>query len=757
MLLYSKWITFETGTDDGRKAKYGTPSPYFRKEFTISNKVKKAYVYISALGIYKLYLNGEAVSNDYFSPGWVDYFKKLPLIKYDITDKLREKNAIGVVLGDGWAVGHLGSNYAFERNGYSNRIEFTMTISIEYEDGKVEEIITDESWKASKGEIVYNDIYMGEYVDHRLSLGDFSVFGYDDQAWEQAKEAVFKFSRNLYLQEMDVEPIVTKHRLPVTEIVREGNRILYNVGQNIAGVLKCVCRGERGAQLVFRHGEILENGKLYTNNLRKAEAIDTFILSGDGTEVFRPLFTYHGFQYAEVEITGKVEIIDLVAEVMYTDLKSVGNFECSNSVVNQIFRNTFWSQRDNFMSVPTDCPQRDERLGWTGDAQIFCQTAMYNMDCERYFRKYLADVRDAQLGNGVIPCVAPVPPIEYYAYTGREAAAGWSEAVGEIPFCHYKMYGDKKVIRDNLPALKKLLDYYQADADSYRSGSYLRSGKGMYGDWLSVGAETDKDVIATLYYAHGAELAAKMCALIGDEEEQSYRELYQNIKRAFRDSYISGEGRIYSDTQSAYVIAYKFGIITKSEARENLRRKLEEDNHHLTTGFLGVKYLLPTLCDVGLEKQAYNLLTQTTFPGWGYSVVNGATTIWEHWDSNSAENLVEMNSFNHYSMGSCVEWMYEYCLGIQPDEQVGGLRKVTFCPYVDFSGKINEAEGHYDSKFGRIEMRWKRTGDAVVYGVTLPQQIDVSFDFRGYSVMEQEKTSEASGRISYRFKILQAE
>ena len=304
MLLYSKWITYETGTDNGRKAKYGTPSPYFRKEFIITKKVKKAWLFISSLGIYKLYLNGEAVSNDYFSPGWVDYFKKLPLIKYDITEMIQEENAIGVVLGDGWAIGHLGSNYAFERNGYSNRIEFTMTISIEYEDGKVEEIITDESWKASKGEIVYNDLYMGEYIDHRLSLGDFSTFGYDDHTWEQAKEPVFKFSRNLYLQEMDVEPIVTKHRLPVKEIGREDNRILYNVGQNIAGVLKCVCKGERGAKLVFRHGEILENGKLYTNNLRKAEAIDTFVLSGDGTEVFRPLFTYHGFQYAEVEITG---------------------------------------------------------------------------------------------------------------------------------------------------------------------------------------------------------------------------------------------------------------------------------------------------------------------------------------------------------------------------------------------------------------------------------------------------------------------
>ena len=752
MLLYSKWITYQTSVDHGRKAKYGTPSPYFRKEFSLTKKVKKAWIAISALGIYKLYLNGQEVSKEYFAPGWVDYFKKLPLIKYDVTQLLVQDNAIGVVLGDGWAVGHVGSNYTFERNGWSNRIEFTMTLTVLYEDGECERIQTDESWKASSGEIIYNDIYMGEYVDHRLSLGNFSEYGYDDSAWNTAQEAKFKFSRNLYLQEMDVEPIVTKHILPVEEIRREGCRILYDVKQNISGVLCCVCKGERGAKLVFRHGEILEeSGSLYTKNLRQAEATDTYILAGKETEVFRPIFTYHGFRYAEVEIIGQAEILSLQAEVMYADLKNAGSFHCSDPIVNNIFSNTLWSQRDNFMCVPTDCPQRDERLGWTGDAQIFCQTAMYNMDCSRYFRKYLDDVRESQLGNGVIPCVSPLPRIEYYAYTGREASAGWSESIAEIPWTHFKMYGDKKILKENLPALKKLLEYYRADSEAFEPGSFLRCGKMMYGDWLSVGSVTDKDVLATLYYAHAADIAAQMCAILGEEDEQYYHSLCENIKTSFRNRYLSSEGKILSDTQTAYVIAFKFGIITEEEARGNLLRKLNEDNHHLTTGFLGVKYLLPALCDLGMENEAYALLTQTTFPGWGYSVTKGATTIWEHWDSDSAENLVSMNSFNHYSMGSCVEWMYEYCLGIRPDPFCGGLREVTFCPYVDFSGKINAADGYYLCPFGRIDMSWKRNGTDVTYEVTLPQSIHASFDLGRYQVSEQVTIQTDSDSIIHRF------
>lgn len=735
MLFESKWITYKTGEYKSADDKYGNPLPYFRKTFSVKKGVKKATLFASALGVFKIYLNGAEVSNDYLSPGWVNYSKKLPFVRYDITDMLLADNAVGAVLGDGWAVGHLGSTYAFKRNGYSDRIEFTALIRVEYEDGTIEEIETDTNWKANSGAIRRSDIYMGEYTDSRLDLGDFSAYNYDDSNWDYAEESIFRFSRNLYLEEVIIPPIVVKHTFKPTLIRQRDNSFLYDVSQNISGVLRLVFKGEEGAQVVIKHGELLSEGELYTENLRKAEATDTYILSGKGEETFRPLFTFHGFRYVEITITGKAEIVDITAEAMYTDLESTGSFTCSDKIASKVYTNALWGQRDNFLNVPTDCPQRDERLGWTGDAQIFCQSAMYNMDCRKFFEKYLADVRDAQLGNGLIPAVAPVPPVGSYAYTGFDASAGWCEAIGEIPYCHYKMYGDKKIIRDNLPALKKLLDYYEVE-----SPDFYRGYVGRYGDWLSLGTPTDLSVVSTLYYARAAYLAYELCRIIGDYEEDYYKELYLNIKNKFREKFIDENGVIFSDTQSAYVIAYSFGIISLDEVKPHLVRKFEQDDDgKLTTGFLGIKFLLPTLCDIGRSDIAYHLITNTEYPGWGYSIINGATTIWERWDSYTHENGIKkgMNSFNHYSLGSCTQWMYEYCLGIRPSVNNPGFKKVKFAPCFDLSGKITSARGHYDTDFGRISVSWQRNDNTFEYSVSVPDEIECSFDFGNMKVISE--------------------
>lgn len=732
MLFESKWIYYTTGEYKSADDKYGNPSPYFRQTFILKGKVEKATLFASALGVFKIYINGHEVSNDYLSPGWVNYRKKLPFMRYDVTDMLCEKNAIGVVLGDGWAVGHLGSDYAFKRNGYSDRIEFTSILRIEYEDGTNEEISTDETWRANAGAILRSDIYMGEYIDNRLNLGNFSIFDYDDSNWDVASESIFKFSRNLYAEVVYIPPIVVKHTFKPVLINKRENTYLYDVTQNISGVLRCVFKGEKGAKVVLRHGEILSEGELYTENLRGAEATDIYILSGEGEEVFRPMFTFHGFQYAELITEGNVEILDIVAEAMYTDLKSSGSFSCDNEIVNKVYQNALWGQRDNFLNVPTDCPQRDERLGWTGDAQIFCQSAMFNMDCRRFYEKYLSDVRDEQLGNGVIPVVAPVPPVGSYSYTGYDASAGWSEAIGEIPYVHYKMYGDKRIVRDNLPALKKLLDYYQTE-----SPDYIRGYVGRYGDWLSLGKTTDLSVLSTLYYARAAYLAAKLCAVLNDYEEEYYTNLYTSIKGAFCKQFIDADGKILSDTQSAYVIAYSFGIIDKETARKHLARKFEEDDGKLTTGFLGIRFLLPALCEVGLKDIAYRLITGTEFPGWGYSVVNGATTIWERWDSYTEKDGIKkgMNSFNHYSLGSCTEWMYTHCLGICPSFDNPGCKKVRFAPYFDTTGKITKANGHYDTEHGTITVEWKKTNEHYYYDASIPSEIECEFEFAGMNVL----------------------
>ena len=748
MLFESTWITYKTGEYKSADDKYGNPAPYFRTTFSLNGPVAKATLFASALGVFKIYLNGQSIARDYLSPGWVDYKKKLPFVRYDITHLLQEHNGIGVALGDGWAIGHLGSTYAFKRNGYCDRIEFTALIRIEYADGMVEEIPADTTWKATTGAIRRSDIYMGEYVDARLDLGNYSAYDYDDSAWDQAEESIFRFSRNLYLDEVKIPPIVVKHTFKPTLIKQTGNSYLFDVSQNISGVLRCVFRGERDTKIVLRHGEVLHQGDLYVENLRKAEATDTYILAGKEQEEFRPLFTFHGFRYAEITIEGNAEILDITAEAMYTDLVSTGNFSCSDPIVTKIYQNALWSQRDNFLNVPTDCPQRDERLGWTGDAQIFCQSAMFNMDCRKFFEKYLADVRDAQLGNGVIPAVTPMPPVGIFAYTGFDASAGWCEAIGEIPYCHYKMYADKKIVRDNLPALKKLLDYYATE-----SPNYIRGYVGRYGDWLSLGTTTDLSVVSTLYYARGAYLAAELCKIIKDFEEDYYWDLYQNIRTAFRNTFIDKTGKILSDTQSAYVMAYAFGIIDRQEAAENLVRKLQEDGGKLTTGFLGVRFLLPTLCDIGRADLAYGMITSTEYPGWGYSVVNGATTIWERWNGYTKETGIHegMNSFNHYSLGSCTQWMYEYCLGIRNDIQGAGWKVAHFVPYLDPTGKITSAQGHYDTPYGKISVNWEKIETGYLYQASVPVQIECDFVFSDMTVCSsQEENGVHTFRLSWK-------
>lgn len=742
MQFHAKWIYHQTGEPAGPDAKYGNPSPYFRKAFTLCKPLIKASLTVSALGVFKVYVNGQATADDYLSPGWVDYSKKLPYITYDMTDKMTDKNAVGIVLGDGWAVGHLGSTSTFKRNGYNDRIELMAELFLEYADGTSEKIETDHTWKAHDGAIRRSDLYMGEWIDDRLSVEGFSRYSFDDSDWDEAKETEFRFSRNLYLKKSDLPLTVVKHRFIPTLLKEENNCFLYHFGQNIAGAVRCRINGDRGTKLTFRYGEMLEHGKLYTKNLRKAEATDVYILSGRKDEWFRPLFTYHGFEYMEVTVEGHAELDDIAGESMYTDLETTGDFSCSDEVVSKVFQNALWGQRDNFISVPTDCPQRDERLGWTGDAQVFCQSAMYNMDCRAFYKKYLADIRDAQLGNGAVPAVAPLPYVGYRSYTGRDAAAGWSEAIMIIPYVHYKMYGDISVIRDNLPAAERLFEYYENE-----TGGTLRDGDDMYGDWLSVTETTDKGLVANLYYAYAAFLLAEMCSLLNDPKENVYRAAYERIRADFRSRYLCSDGRLSSDTQSAYVMAYRFGLITADEAKDNLVRTVMRANCHLTTGFLGVKYLLPVLCDLGRSDLAYTVLTNRTYPGWGYSVVNGATTIWERWDSYTQENGINntsMNSFNHYSLGSCAEWMYEYCLGLRPNVKNGGLKSITLMPYFDLSGKITRANGSYKCAFGKISLSWCRDENLFHYYAFVPQKIKTNFAFPGMETVKAENDGETA-------------
>lgn len=758
MILDAYWINYETGEPKGALVRYGNPAPYFRKAFSLSGKPKRAVLRLGAMGVVKAYLNGEAVADDYMTPGFADYRKRLPIYEFDVTGRLGEKNAIGLVAGDGWAVGNMGND--MYRCNYCDRIFVMAELDVEYADGSREKIVTDDSWLATTGEILRTDNYMGEYIDRRLSLGDFSAPDYDDSAWKTVAAIAaddrfqsdrskrnyeqyvdrdcarqrFNFNRKA---ELAREPIVTvKHRLnPINSYKDKNGNTVYDFGQNMVGVVSASITAASGTRLTFRYGEMLRaDGTVYTENLRRAEATDVYVSAGGYREKFRPLFTFHGFRYMEVAADGEAEIEFVTGEVMYTDLKETGEFTCSDEVVNKLYQNIVWGQRGNFVSVPTDCPQRDERLGWTGDAQIFVGSAMFNMDCKAFYEKYMCDLRDSQYGNGAVGGIAPHVPHFDYTEEGDRLAAGWADAITVIPYEHYVMYGDKRTLYDNIGAMKAFVRFCRETSEGF-----IRPEGDNYGDWLNVGSETDKAVLNTLYFAYSASLTARACRIIGDGEEGEFAALYEDIRRAFRAKFVDGDGTIKSDTQTAYLLAYAFGAMTKEEISGHLVRKLHEADDHLVTGFLGVKFLLPVLCEIGESELCYKVLTRRSYPGWGYSVVNGATTVWERWNSYTVEHGfgdVRMNSFNHYSLGSCCEWMFRYCLGISPVESDPGFKSVLVRPFVDFSGKITSASGSYECAYGKITVRWESDGDTARYSIEIPDGVTPVYDFSAYKSAE---------------------
>ena len=760
MILDAFWINYETGEPKGALDRYGNPAPYFRKAFSLKEKPKKAVLRLGAMGVVKAYINGEAAADDYMTPGFADYRKRLPVYEFDVTDRLGVNNAIGLVAGDGWAVGYMGND--MYRNNWCDRIFVMAELIVEYADGTKEKICTDDNWLVSTGEILRTDNYMGEFIDHRLDLGDFSAPDYDDSAWktvaaitmedrfqsDKSKRnydqyvdrdcALYRFNFNRKA-ELARQPFVTvKHRLsPINSYKDKNGNTVYDFGQNMVGVVSARVTAKSGTRLTFRYGEMLRaDGTVYTENLRRAEATDVYISAGGEKEKFRPLFTFHGFRYMEVATDGEAKIEDVTGEVMYTDLKKTGEFTCSDEVVNKLYQNVVWGQRGNFLSVPTDCPQRDERLGWTGDAQIFVGSAMFNMDCKAFYEKYACDLRDSQYGNGALGGVAPHVPHFDYTEEGDRLAAGWADAITVIPYEHYVTYGDKRILTDNIGAMKAFVRFCRDTSDGL-----IRPEADNFGDWLNVGSETDKSVLNTLYFAYSASLTARACRIIGDCDEAEFAALYEDIRRAFRSAFVEADGTIKSDTQTAYLLAYAFGIATEDEIKSHLVRKIHEANDHLATGFLGVKFLLPVLCEIGESELCYKILTNRTYPGWGYSVVNGATTIWERWNSYTTEHGfgdVRMNSFNHYSFGSCCEWMFKYCLGISPVESDPGFRKVLVRPFVDFSGKLTSASGSYECAYGKIAVKWTVTGRTARYEIAMPAGVTPIYDFSAYESAKKE-------------------
>lgn len=685
------------------------PPPYLRKSFVINKPVKRAVVYATALGLYELQINGNRVGDDYFTPGWTDYTKRIYYQTYDVTNLLTKSgNTIGAILADGWYAGYVG--FGKKREHYGSKPRLFAQLEIEHTDGTRQVVATNESWKAAYGPLFEADFLMGETYDSRKEIKDWCRYWFDDTRW-----ATVALTHGIEAKIQAYPGVPVKKVLkidPKTITEPKENVYVFDMGQNYAGWVKLKVNAKAGTKIGLRFAEMLNpDGTIYTTNLRSARCTDTYICKGDGEEIWEPRFTFHGFRYVEITGYPGEPPLDTISGVVVQSATPVaGSFECSNPMVNQLYKNIVWGQRSNFIEIPTDCPQRDERLGWTGDAQIFIRTATYNMDVSAFFTKWLVDLEDAQSREGAFPDVAP------RKVAMGDGTAAWGDAGVICPYTIYKVYDDKREIEKHYDSMAKWISYLKS-----HSSDLLRPNQG-YGDWVSIASNTPKDVIGTAYFAYSTRLLSKMAAAIGrDDDAKEYEDLFEQIKAAFNKAYVSEDARIKGDTQTCYLLGLYFDLLPadkRQQAAEHLVERIKAKNWHLSTGFVGLSYLLPTLTETGHLDVAYRLLLNDTFPSWGYSIKNGATTIWERWDGWTEEKGFQdpgMNSFNHYSFGSVGRWLFGTVAGI--DTNGPGYKKIIIHP---MPGAITRASASYDSINGRIVSNWQLKNGTFMLNVVVP-------------------------------------
>src|ERR671921_736116 len=697
------------------------PSPYLRRVFPLDKPVSRARLYATARGVYELYINGNRVGNDVLAPGWTDYDRRIQYQTYDVTPLLAEgQNALGAVLGDGWFAGFVGFDPKHRGALYGPRPQLLAQLDVEYEDGTTASLATEGSWRCSTGPILFSDLLMGESYDARREMPGWAEPGFDDSGWYGVE--VEEIEGTNLVARPDEGIRVTEELETKTVTEPESGRYVFDLGRNMVGWVRLKVEGEAGTKVTLRHAEALKpDGTIYTTNLRSARATDHYMLGGEGEEVYEPRFTFHGFRYVEVTgYPGEPQPDAITGRVVHSATPPSGSFECSSSLVNKLQENIVWGQRGNFLSVPTDCPQRDERLGWMGDAQVFVRTASFNMDVAAFFEKWMADVEDAQSPEGAFPDVAPLLQGSGLMDLSRGAPA-WGDAGIIVPWTIYRTYDDARIVERHYAAMARWMEYlHEANPDLIRKS---RMGNN-YGDWLSPrGDHTPKHLLATAYWAHDAKLMAEMEEATGRyEEAKEYGSLNERIKAAFNEAYVSPDGKIEGDTQTCYLLALHMGLLPEDRrpaAAEHLVRTIEREDWRLSTGFAGVGYLCPVLTETGHAEVAYRLLGNETFPSWGYTIRNGATTLWERWDGWTEENGFQspnMNSFNHYSLGSVGEWLYRYVAGI--DLEAPGYGRTVIRPRP--GGNLTHASAQYDSVRGRISSFWKIEDDRFVLQVLIP-------------------------------------
>ncbi len=709
----AKWITMNS------KDKVGQCF-YLRNEFESTKKISSARVYVTSLGLYQLFLNGKKVGNDLFTPGWTTYSKRLQYQTYDITNILKQKNTVGAMLGEGWYRGNLGEKT--KRIPYGKQLALLLQIQINYTDGTNQTVISDENWKGSNAAIISSTIYDGEIYDARLEKSGWLTTGFDDINWKNTE--TIKYPKSILVAPQGVAVKAIQEIKPIKIISTPKAETVLDMGQNMVGWVRLKVKGNKGDTVTLKFAEVLDKeGNFYTENLRFAKATNQYILKGNEEEIYEPYFTFFGFRFVKVEgFPGKIALDNFTGIVIHSDMKPTGTFSCSDTLINKLQQNIQWGQKGNFLDVPTDCPQRDERLGWTGDAQVFAMTAAFNFDVAAFYTKWLRDVEADQLPDGKIPHVIP------NVLGAKASSTAWADACVIIPWSMYKVYGDKRILEVQYKSMKAWVDYMKQRAGN----KYIWISNEHFGDWLDFSSNqtasrkgnTDRDLIANAYFYHSTTLLAKIAGIIGkNEDAETYKKLAENVKNAFQREFITANGRMISQTQTAYSLALAFDLLPENFVGKisNLLAADVRQTGHLTTGFVGTPLLCSTLSAIGSDSLAFKLVTRKEYPSWLYPVTQGATTIWERWDGQKPDGTfqaVSMNSFNHYAYGAIGEWLYTRVAGLNIDPENPGYKHIIFSPHV--GGGFTNAKVEFLSMYGIIKSAWEIKNNNFVYSISIP-------------------------------------
>ncbi len=758
----AQWISFQDRTPLHRtRALFLPSSRYYRKSFAVSRPVRRATLYASALGIFDAYVNGRSVSDAMFSPGWSDYRRRAYYRAWDVTDLVSAgANALGAEVADGWYSGYVGfallvgyGPYQSGRSLYGKTPALLAQLRLEFDGGATQVVATDPSWKVSESPRREADILMGETYDARREQPGWANASFNDATWESAipaqnlgsvkavfsdkggnREMEFGFIAPRDLQAYPAPPVRPIEEMRPKRILEPApGTWVFDFGQNFSGVVRLRARGPAGAAIRIRHAEMIyPGGRLMTENLRAARATDTWILRGAAAgETYSPRFTYHGFQYVELTgYPGKPSLDDVTGVVIHSDTPLASHFESSDPMANQLFRNVQWTQRSNFFEVPTDCPQRDERLGWTGDAQIYARAATYNADTAAFYTKWLDDLQEAQRPNGAFPDYAPYPM--QHGDDGYAYGTAWMDAGVIVPWTVWRAYGDTEVIRRHWPAMTRFLEFRLAQSPDLKGSNRFN----RFGDWLSIGSSTPVEYIDAVYFAYSATVMSELANAIGkNDEARRYADLAGRVRAKFRQDYLNPDGSLRIETQTAYALALAHGMVSGAErtVADRLAQMIARNGYRLTTGFLGTYPMLPVLSESGHHDLAVRLFQSREFPSWGYEVENGATTVWERWNSYTKDKgFFEpgMNSYSHYAFGAVSEWMFYRLAGIRP--ATPGYQRIAIAPEPPSLGSnpdqraIDWVNASYRSIRGTIAVRWKRTGSVFTLETTIPPNTEAT-------------------------------